>query len=141
MAGKWSAALTELGLTTDSNPEDVSAQADVLDQMREKVVRINELRLQRIDKINRDITEFESDVAKSLIGLADDLAGTVAEDAVLEIEKRLSQAQRIRDLRVNKEKEIKEIENTIRSLEKERQESRDSVNHLMQSADADTNGE
>ena len=138
---KWSAALTELGLATDSNPEDVSAQIDVIDQMRETVVRINELRLQRIDKINRDITEFESDVAKSLIGLADDLAGTVAEDAVLEIEKRLSETQRIRDLRANKEKEIEEIENTIRSLEKERQESRDSVDHLMQSASADTTGE
>jgi uncharacterized protein YhaN len=76
-----------------------------------------------------------------LIGLADDLAGTVAEDAVLEIEKRLSETQRIRDLRANKEKEIEEIENTIRSLEKERQESRDSVDHLMQSASADTTGE
>ena len=135
---KWSAALTELGLAIDSNPDEVSAQIDVIDQMREKDVRIYELRHQRIDKINRDVIDFESVVAKTLIGLADDLTGTVADAAVLEIEKRLAEAQRIRNLRVNKDKEIEEIENKVRALEKERQKACDSVNYLEHAASADT---
>ena len=138
---EWSAALTGLGLATGSNPDDVSARIDVIDQMREKVGRINDLRHQRIDKINRDITDFEAVVATIVSELADDLVGTAADDAVLEIEKRLEKAQRIRDLQASKEKEVEEIENNMHALEEDRQKARDSVNHLKDAAGADTGGE
>ena len=138
---EWSAGLTELGLATDSNPDAVSAQIDVIDQMREKAGRINDLRHQRIDKINRDIADFESVVAKIVSELADDLASMVADDAVLEIENRLGEAQRIRDLRKNKETEIEAVENNVRVLEEDRKDARDSVNHLKDAAGLDTSGE
>ena len=138
---EWSAGLTELGLPTDSNPDAVSAQIDVIDQMREKAGRINDLRHQRIDKINRDIADFESVVAKIVSELADDLASMAADDAVLEIENRLGGAQRIRDLRKNKETEIEAVENKVRVLEEDRKDARDSVNHLKAAAGLDTSGE
>ena len=138
---EWSAGLTELGLATDSNPDAVSAQIDVIDQMREKAGRINDLVHQRIDKINRDIADFESVVAKIVSELADDLASMAADDAVLEIENRLGEAQRIRDLRKNKETEIEEVENNVRVLEEDRKDARDSVNHLKDAAGVDASGE
>ena len=137
----WSAALTELGLATGSNSDAVSAQIDVIDQMREKAGQITDLRHQRIDKINRDIANFEAVVATIVSELADNLAGTAADDAVFEIETRLREAQRIRDLQASKKKEIKEIENNVRAMKKDRQQARDSVNHLKDAAGADTNDE
>ena len=38
----WAAALTGLGLATGSNPDDVSARIDIIDQMREKGGRKND---------------------------------------------------------------------------------------------------
>ena len=138
---EWSAGLTELGLATDSNPDAVSAQIDVIDQMREKAGRINDLRHQRIDKINRDIADFESVVATIVSELADDLASMAADDAVLEIENRLGEAQRIRDLRENKEKEIEKIENEMHASEEDRRLARESVNYFKNIVGADTNDE
>ena len=138
---EWSSALTELGLATGSNPDAVAAQIDVIDQMREKARRINDLRHQRIDKINRDIANFEADVATIVRELAEDLADTAAEDAVLEIEKRLREAQRVHDLQASKKKEIKENENNVRGLEKDCQNARASVNHLKVAAGVNTSDE
>ena len=138
---EWSAALTGLGLATGSNPDAVSAQIDVIDQMREKASRINDLRHERIDKINRDISDFEAVVATVVSELADDLASMAANDAVLEIEKRLREAQRIRDLQASKKKEIGEIKNSVQDLKEARQNARDSVNHLKKAANAETSDE
>ena len=138
---EWSAGLTELGLATDSHPDAVSARIDVIEQMREKAGRINDLRHQRIDKINRDIADFESVVEKIVSELADDLASMAADDAVLQIEKRLRESQRIRDHRENKEKDIEKIENEMRAWEADRQLARESVNYLKNIVGADTNDE
>lgn len=135
---KWFTALTGLGLTADSNPDTVPVQIDIIEKMREKAVQINDLRHQRIDKINRDIVNFESDVAATVSKWASDLAGKDPDDAVLEIENRLRESQRRRDLRERKIKEIEEIENKIHAWEADRQEARDSVNHLKDAAGADT---
>ena len=138
---EWSAALTEIGLPPDSNPDAVSTQIDVIDEMREKARQINDLRQQRINKIKRDITNFESDAKTMVSELADDLADTAMDDAVLEIENRLEKAQHICALRSSKIKEIEKIENNVHALEEDRQEARDSVNHLMNEARANTNDE
>ena len=138
---EWSAALAELGLATGSNPDAVSAQIDVIDQMREMSGRINALRHERIDKINRDIADFESVVDTMVAGLAADLAGTAADEAVIEIEKRLEKAQRVRDLQASKKEEIAKIENDVHTLEEDRRKARDSVNHLKDTAGAGTSDE
>ena len=135
---EWSAALGELGLATGAHPDAVSTQIDVIDQMREKVRRINDLRHQRIDKINRDVEDFEAVVATIVSKLTGELAGIAADDAVLEIEKRLRKAEHIRDFQASKTKEIEKIENTMHALEEDRQKARDSVNHLKDAAGADT---
>ena len=137
----WSAALTEVGLTTDSNPDSVSALIDVMDQIREKSLRINDLRHQRIGKIKRDVADFEAVVATMVDELANDLGGTPAEDAVLEIERRLAEARRICDLQARKKQEIEDLENSLRALERELETARGSVNYLKAAARVDTSEE
>ena len=136
--GRWSAALSALGLAADLPPDTVTARIDVIDQMRERAVRIKELRHQRIEKINRDVADFESAVADFVRETAGDLSGVSAEEAVLEIEKRLEEAERIRDLLARKKKEADAIEKQIAGVEEDRRQARGSVIHLKDAAGAGT---
>lgn len=136
--GQWSAALDALGLAADLSPETVAARIDVIDRMRETAVRIRELRHQRIEKIARDVADFESAVAEFVRETAADLSDVPAEEAVLEIEKRLAKAERIRDLLARKRKEADDIEETIARVEEDRRQARGSVMHLKDAAGAGT---
>ena len=138
---EWSTALTELKLETDSTPEAVSARFDVIEQMREKVGSINDLRHQRIEKIKMGIAGFEAAAAKLVSELAEDLTGMAADDAVREITRRLGVAQSVLQRRENKEREIEEIESEMRNSEEDRQRALESVNHLKIEAGVETNDE
>ena len=134
----WSTTLNELELPADLSPDAVSVQIEIIDQMREKSGKINDLRYRRIGKINRDIDEFESAVMKTVAELATDLKDIAADNAVIEMERRLREAKRIYDLRTNKKEDVEEIKNHILALEKDRQDTRDSVNYLKDMVGADT---
>jgi len=135
---RWAAALGELGLARDTAPEAVSSQIDTIDQIRDTAGRIRTLRHDRIDKINRDVADFEQVVEKLAKEVADDLGEQPAEDAVLELEKRLADAERIQGLREKTIEEIEELTTQISGLEDERQESAASILHLMQAAGVET---
>ncbi len=135
---KWSVALEGLGLAADLAPEAVEAQLDVIDRMRDSTSRINNLRHDRIGKINRDAEDFERVVADLVGDVAKDLGGGHADDAVLELERRLGDAQRVRDLVVAKKAEIERLEEQVAALEETRREARESVGHLEHAAAATT---
>lgn len=130
----WTSALVELGLTKDTAPEAVSGQIDTIDRMRETAGRIRSLRHDRIDKINRSVIDFEQVVEKLVKELADDLSGRPAEDAVLKLERRLADAERIQGLREKKTEELDELTTQINGLEGERRKWVDSISYLSEKA-------
>ena len=130
----WSEALNDLGFSASTNPDAVSARIDVIDRMREKAAQIEELRVRRVDKIDRDIEEFEALVERVVGNLASDLAGDDAENAVLEIKRRLDEARRISDLQAAKKEEIEKIEESARGHESDLREARESFGHLLELA-------
>ena len=79
---KWKEALTALGLATDLEPDAVAPQIDELENMRELAVTMSGLRHQRIEKIERDIEAFKSEVDELLGNVATDLLGEAPDDAV-----------------------------------------------------------
>jgi uncharacterized protein YhaN len=135
---KWGASLGDLGLADDTAPEAVSAQIDVIDQMRVHAGKINALRHDRIGKINRDIALFDEVVRELIEPVAADLRGRPAEDAVLEVEKRLAEAERVKSIGIRKNEEVQELTAQIAALEEARGQSRISVAHLMQVASVET---
>ncbi len=135
---RWTAALGELGLARDTVPEAVSSQIETIDRMRETAGSIRSLRHDRIDKINRDVADFEQVVGKLAGEVADDLTGQPAEDAVLELERRLAEAEGIQELRGQTTEEIQQLTRRISELEDERRESAMSISHLMKAAGAAT---
>ena len=135
---KWAVALGELGLAKMIAPEAVAVQIDVIDQMRETAGRIRSLRHDRIDKINRDVADFEQVVGHLVTDLAKDLLDQPAENAVLELEKRLAEAERIKEHREKKNEEVEGLTTQITKLKNERREVAASILHLKTAAVVET---
>ena len=135
---QWSSALDETGLAADLSPQAVAAEIDVIDLTREQAGQINDLRDNRIDKINRDIDYFENEVIKLTGQVAEDLQGIPAEDAILEIENRLKNALRIQEQRQNKEEDIKGLEEEVAAALESRRTAQSSVDHLKEMAGVET---
>ena len=135
---KWTVALGELGLAKSIAPEAVGVQIDVIDQMRETAGRIRSLRHDRIDKINRDVSDFEQVVGDLVKDLAEDLLDQPAENAVLELEKRLAEAERVQGLREKKNEEVEGLTTQIAELENERRDLAASISHLKTAAAVET---
>ena len=135
---RWAIALGEIGLAKSIAPETVGAQIDVIDQMRDTSGRIRSLRHDRIDKINRDVADFEQVVGALVKDLAEDLLDPPAENAVLELENRLAEAQRAHELREKKKEEVEGLTTRIAKLENERRELAASISDLKTAAAAET---
>jgi uncharacterized protein YhaN len=136
---KWTAALCDLGLAADTAADAVDAQIGIIDQMRETAGRINSLRHDRIEKIQRDVADFENVVSQLVQVVAPDLADKAADDAVAALETRLNEAERIQGLREKKDEDVEGLKEQIETLEGQRRESAASISHLKQTAGIDDN--
>ena len=135
----WTDALDDLGLATNTAPEAVETQMDIIDQMRGTAARIRSLRHERIDKIRRDIKDFEQAVSDLARGLSPDLLDQSPESAVLELENRLSEAKQIQKLWERENEQAEELKAQIAKCEKEYRELSMSVSSLKTIAAVDTN--
>ncbi len=134
-------ALSGVGLASDLSLEAVDAQIDLIDQMKVKEREINNLRYDRIEKIKRDIANYESMVKEVVKKVAEDISGTGADDAVLQIESRLQEAQRLRTLQEETREEIDKLTRKVSEAERKYQEVEASVKNLREVADVKTNEE
>jgi hypothetical protein len=75
--------LKVLQFPATATPETAEAQIDAIDDMREAAGRINDLRHERIEKIERDVRALDADVAALAQAIAPQLQGTDPEDALL----------------------------------------------------------
>jgi uncharacterized protein YhaN len=133
---EWAAAIELLGLAADTQPEAATAQLDAIDQMREIAVKIHQLRHERIEKIERDIEVFTQDVATLVGVVATDLAKLSPEDAVIELERRLEAAKRIREQQTNKDAAILALQKKIDECEASGREARETIQRLQEAASA-----
>ncbi len=136
---EWSAAAGGLGLSAGAAPEAIGAQLEVIEQMRDKAGRIASLRYDRIDKIHRDIADFEKAVAELAQARAGDLEDQPAEKTVLALEARLDEAKRLQARQKEKKEKVEELSAQIDRLQQERRRWEDSVAHLREAAGAETN--
>ena len=102
--------------------------------MRETAVRINDLRHERIEKIERDMKAFEADVAALAQTIAPHLHGTDPEEAVLELDRLAAEAARIRDLKAAKESDIAGVQKKIEECRASSREARDIIARLQRKA-------
>lgn len=131
---QWDEALAALGVDLAVNPEAVAVQVDTIDEMRTSVVKVNDLRHERIGKIERDVTSFRRDVANLARTVAADLAKVDPEEAVLQMERRLAETKRLRDLRKEKDEAIATLEQTIEEYEAVRRDVSEVIRNLQGAA-------
>jgi uncharacterized protein YhaN len=118
----WNAAVALLGLDAALPFETLAGQIDGMEELREIAARVGELRHERVGKIERDINAFRAEVA-ALIAIAPDLQGRDAEEAALELERRLAAARRARDLVEAIETRVVEARSRIAESEALRREA------------------
>ena len=131
---QWADAFAALGLDLAVNPEAVAVQVDAIDEMRTSVVKVNDLRHERIGKIERDMTAFSKDVADLAGTVALDLAGVEPEEAVLQLERRLAETKRLRDMKKEKDEAIATLERALGESEASRRDAREVIGRLQEAA-------
>ena len=127
---EWKAAVGTLGLGREIEPVSVGALLDIMEKMRETAGRIRTLRRDRIDKIDRDIADFDREVGEVVANLAPELAARSPEDAVLELEARLKRAEDAQKALESGNAKIKELTDKIANIEDKRRQSAASIAHL-----------
>ena len=132
--GRWADALTALGLDPAADPEAVSAQIDAIDEMRASVDEVNRLRHERIGKIEGYLAAFGRDVKQLAAIVAPDLAGLESDEMALQMERRLIEAKRVRDLLREKDHTIAGLEREIDECEAARRHAREDVYRLQEAA-------
>jgi uncharacterized protein YhaN len=132
------ATLTSLGLNPASVPESLAIQLNVFDDMREAAAKITELQQERIDKIERDITAYELEVSELVRAIALPLADTDPDDAVLELERRVADATRIRELIVDKEATLHIQQQKVDECHKSSVGARQIIGQLQETAAVNT---
>ena len=131
---QWDDALAALGLDHAADPEAVAMQVETIDEMRTSVVKVHDLRHERIGKIERDVTAFSKDVAHLAGTAAADLAEVEPEEAVLQLERRLAETKRLRDLKKEKDEAIATLEQALQESEAARHDARDVIGRLQEAA-------
>jgi uncharacterized protein YhaN len=135
---QWGAALQALRLPATSTPETADAQINAIDDMREAAGRINDLRHERIEKIERDIRAFEHDVAALVETIAPQLGGVDAEDAALDLERLVAEAKRVRDLAVAKDSSLSGLQKKIDECHESCRDAREVIGRLQEAAGVET---
>ena len=130
----WQAALSTLQLAATTTPETAEAQINALDDMREAAARINDLRHERIEKIERDMKAFEADVAALVEAVAPALAGTDTEEAVLMLDRQAAEAARLQDLKAAKDSDIAGLQEKIDECRESSREARETIAQFGQKA-------
>ena len=137
---RWADALTALGLDPTADPEAVSTQIDAIDEMRASVDEVNRLRHERIGKIEGYLAAFGRDVTQLAAIVAPDLVRFESEEKALQMERRLIETKRVRDLLQEKDHTIAGLEREIEDCEAARRHAREDV-HRLQEAAGVTNAE
>jgi uncharacterized protein YhaN len=128
----WEAALKVVQFPATATPETAEAQINAIDDMREAAGRINDLRHERIEKIERDVKAFEADVTALTQAIALRLHGTDPEEAVLELDRLAAEGTRVRDLRVSKDTAIGGLQEKIDECRESSRDAREIMAGLQQ---------
>jgi len=85
----WSIALTNAGLPPDGNVGTVEGTLELIGQIAEKLDKMRQIQVERIDAMNADLKEFAADANRLVAILAPDLKDETANQMAQELATRL----------------------------------------------------
>ena len=130
----WAKAVAAIDLQCDDKPDVLSAQINVIDEMREHAAAARDLRDKRIATIERDIGIFERAVAEVAAELAPDLTDGDADASMVELDRRREEALKLHQQHRELTKAVAELRRKIEKLEEGRKAGWTSVQPLLEAA-------
>ena len=130
----WAKAVAAIDLRCDDKPDVLSAQINVIDEMREHAAAARDLRDKRIATIERDIGIFERDVAEVAAELAPDLTDGDADDSAMELGGRREEALKLHKQHRELTETVADRRRKIEELEDLRKAGWTSVQPLLEAA-------
>jgi hypothetical protein len=109
----------------------LDAQINAIDELREIANRINDLRHERIDKIDRNIAAFKTEVCQMVRAVEPKLADQDPQDAVLELERGLALAKTARDLATAADRKLSDARQKAEQYSETRREARQNIESLQ----------
>lgn len=137
---QWKDALAALSLSAEAPIETIQEQIDAIDQMRETSVKIADLQLERIGKIERDVKVFAAEVERLIASVSPQLAGEDADEAVLKLHARLNASKQARDSLNEKSEAVESLQKKLDDCDRSRNDARVIMTGLQQLAGAGTIG-
>ena len=131
---EWATAVAEIDLQCDDKPEVLSAQINVIDEMREHAAAARDLRDNRIGTIERDIGILERTVAEVAAELAPDLMDGDADVSVVELDRRREEALKLHEHHLELTETVAKRRKKIEELEEGRKTGWTSVQPLLKAA-------
>ena len=130
----WAKAVAAIDLQCDGKPDVLSAQINVIGEMREHAAAARDLRYKRIATIERDIGIFERAVAEVVPELAPDLTDGDADVAVVKLDGRREEALKLHQQHRELTEAVVERQRNIEKLEEDRKACWTSVQPLLEAA-------
>jgi chromosome segregation ATPase len=109
----WAQAVKPLGLEAAARPAEAQAVMEELASLFEKLQRA-EVEQKRMDGIDRDAEAFRLKVATLAAAVAEDLGGRPAEEAALELQRRLTRAKEAHAKRLALQKQVEQAQAKLR---------------------------
>lgn len=131
---QWTTAIAALELGPASAAETIDVQLGVIDELREVVNRIRDLRHERIEKIERDVNAFADEVSQLVLAIAPELSGQEPQNAVLELEQRLAESKKAFDLAASTAKKSSAARRRVEECEQARSEAQEGIENLQRAA-------
>lgn len=135
---KWSNALLELRLPTDTTVEAALEQFAVIDQLRALADACAALQSERISTMERDIETFDHAVGAFVQPVAPDLAGATPDDAVIELERRVGEARQAKTRQEAADRHIGELEENLRQTQAKLTKASEAIAALQRVAGCET---
>ena len=133
---QWAALSADIGLDRESSPLVRARMVDALDEMNREVGSIRDLQAGRIEKIERDKRRFADAVSALARALVPNLVERDPIEAMVEIERRLTDAEQAKEDASRKDEEIQELERNIHAQSRNLQKAKSLIESLQAQAGA-----
>jgi uncharacterized protein YhaN len=137
---RWDATVVDLQLPPGTETDAALVMFESIGTLRDLAKTITDLRIERIAKMERDITGFEGRVAEFVAAAAGDLAGIDPYKAVVELGQRLAKAAEAKKAQASADKRIASLSEDLKKATAGQDEANRVVRELQQiagSADLD----
>lgn len=135
---QWAPAVAELGLPADSDPASLVDLVNTIDEIRSVAANIHNLQRDRIGAIESLMDAFEKNCCDLTTAIAPDLVSSNdPEAASVELNRRLQESIRTKDLLEAKDRDIESLEKKSVQYEESKRDAREAINTLKAAACVD----